>query len=182
MSCDFITKGKKVTCLGAMGGVKNIYIALYADYGITAVKQVVNTLGTLDETFKYEFTGNTNGLTETPTIDWNNGTMFWTQVLAGTIPIQEEELQEELYLLMRNRVIVFVEDYNGNIKLMGHLTSAKATNGSAVTGAARADLNGYTFELTAEEPNMAPFLSSTAKTALLATVQNSYIGETPVIP
>jgi hypothetical protein len=181
MSCDFITKGKKVSCLGAMGGVKNIFIGLYADYGITATSQVVSSLGTLEETFKYEFTGGTNGLTETPTINWETGSLFFTQVLAGTFPVQEEELQHELFLLMRNRVIAFVEDYNGNIKLMGLKNSAKASNGSAVTGAAKADLNGYTIELTAEEPEMAPFLSSSAKSALLATVANSYIGETPEV-
>jgi hypothetical protein len=64
---------------------------------------------------------------------------------------------------------------------MGYINSAKATNGSAVTGLAKGDLNGYTFEFTAEEPDFAPFLSSGAKTSLLATVQNSYIGEAPVV-
>tara|TARA_R110000868_G_scaffold227075_2_gene480058 strand:+ start:1194 stop:1724 length:531 start_codon:yes stop_codon:yes gene_type:complete len=176
MNCDFITKGKKVTCLGALGGVKNIYFGLYADYGITATAQVVASLGTLVETFKYEFTGNTNGLTETPTIDWNTGAYLFTQVLTGTFPIQDEETQHELSLLMRNRVIVFIEDYNSNIKLMGYVNSAKSTNGSAVLGLAKGDLTGYTIELTAEEPEYSPFLSSTAKTELLATVQNSYIG------
>jgi len=181
MSCDFITKGKKVSCLGAVAGVKNIYIGLYADYGITATAQVVNSVGGLDETFKYEFSSNTQGLTETPNINWDNGTKFISQVLVGNLPILDAETQEELSLMMRNRLIVFVEDYNGNVKLMGYINSAKATNGSAVTGLAKGDLNGYTFEFTAEEPDFAPFLSSGAKTSLLATVQNSYIGEAPVV-
>jgi hypothetical protein len=181
MSCDFITKGKKVSCLGAVAGVKNIYIGLYADYGITANAQVVNDVGSLEETFKYEFSSNTQGLTETPNINWDNGTKFISQVLVGNLPILDAETQEELSLMMRNRLIIFVEDYNGNIKLMGHINSAKATNGSAVTGLAKGDLNGYTFEFTAEEPDFAPFLSSEGKTMLLATVQNSYIGEAPVV-
>ena len=181
MSCDFITKGKKVSCLGAVAGVKNIFIGLYADYGITATAQVVSSVGSLAETFKYEFSSNTQGLTETPNINWDNGTKFISQVLVGNLPILDAETQEELSLMMRNRLIIFVEDYNGNIKLMGHINSAKATNGSAVTGLAKGDLNGYTFEFTAEEPDFAPFLSSEGKTTLFATVQNSYIGEAPVV-
>ena len=174
--CDFITKGRKVACLGANGGVKNIYVSLFADYGITATAQEITTIGTLAETFKYEFSSNTQGLTETPNINWDNGSQFYTQVLVGNLPIQDAETQEELFLMMRNRLVIFVEDYNDNIKLMGLKNSVKATNGSAVTGLAKGDLNGYTFEFSAEEPNFAPFLSSAAKTELFASVSASYIG------
>ena len=175
-TCDFITKGRKVACLGANGGVKNIYVGLFADYGITATAQEITTIGTLAETFKYEFSSNTQGLTETPNINWDNGSQFYTQVLVGNLPIQDAETQEELFLMMRNRLVIFVEDYNDNIKLMGLKNSVKATNGSAVTGLAKGDLNGYTFEFSAEEPNFAPFLSSAAKTELFASVSASYIG------
>lgn len=176
MNCDFITKGKKVGCIGALAGVKNIYVGLYADYGITATAQEVASIGTLAETFKYEFSSNTQGLTETPSINYDNGSLFVNQVLVGNLPIQDAETQEELFLMMRNRLVIFVEDYNDNIKLMGYVNSAKATNGSAVTGLAKGDLNGFTFEFTAEEPTFAPFLTSVAKTELLASVSNSYIG------
>jgi hypothetical protein len=181
MSCDFITKGKKVGCIGAQGGVKNIYFALFGDYGISATNQIVASIGSLATTYKYELVGNVHGLTETPTASWDNGTLFFTQVLSATLPNLDAELQNELFLIMRNRTLVFVEDYNGNFKLMGINNGVKATGGSGVTGQAGADLNGYTIELTAEEKEMAPFLDDSAKTALVATVANAYIGESPSV-
>ena len=181
MSYDFITKGKKINCIGAQGGVKNFYFALFGDYGISATNQLVSSLGTLADTYKYEVVGNVHGLTETPTANWDNGTLFFTQVASATFPNLDAELQNELFLLMRNRLLIFIEDYNGNIKLAGLNNGAKASNGSAVTGQAGADLNGYTAEFTAEEKEMAPFLDDTAKTALIASVVNSYIGDTPSV-
>lgn len=180
MSCDFITKGKKLGCLGGQGGVKNFYFALYGDYSIVPVAQEVSSIGSLATTYKYEVTGSSQGLSETPTADWTNGVLFFTQVVTATFPNIEAELQNELFLLMRNRLIVFVEDYNGNIQIVGLNNGAKATGGSKVTGQASADLNGYTLEVTAEEKEMSPLLDATAKTALFATVANSYIGE-PVV-
>jgi hypothetical protein len=181
MACDFITKGRLVDCLKGMGGVKNIYIALYADYGITEASGSIATVGSIAETFKWEFTGNLQGLTETPTISWDNGNKFVTQVLTGTIPFQGADTQNQLELIMINRMVVFVEDYNDNIKAMGIENSVKASNGSAVTGLAKGDLSGYTIELTAEEPRYAPFLSAAAKTALLATVSEVVITNPPVV-
>jgi hypothetical protein len=181
MACDFITKGRLVDCLKGMGGVKNIYIALYADYGITETAGSIASIGSISETFKWAFTGNLQGLTETPTISWDNGNKFVTQVLTGTIPFQGADTQHQLELLMINRMIVFVEDYNDNIKAMGIENSVKQTNGSAVTGLAKGDLSGYTIELTAEELRYAPFLSAAAKTALLATVSAVVITNAPVV-
>lgn len=175
MACEFITKGKKLTCLQGKGGVKNIYFALFADYGIAVANEVVTGLGTLATTFKYEVTGAVNGLTETPTTSRDNGTFFVTQVLTATFANMSAELQNELKLLMRNFVLAFVEDYNGNIHLVGLENGALASNGSKVTGLASGDLNGYTIELTAEEKEFSPLLDGATKTALLATVSNTYI-------
>ena len=45
MACDFITKGKKATaCMDSIGGVKNYYFALWADYGITVANGGISSL------------------------------------------------------------------------------------------------------------------------------------------
>lgn len=181
MSCDFITKGRKVDCLKGMSGVKNIYIGLFANYNMTEAGSSLTSIGTLAEVFKWEFMGNTNGLIETPTISRDNGNRFVTQVLAGQVPFQSVDTQNQLELLMINRLVVFVEDYNDNIKVMGYKNSAYQTNGSAVTGLAKGDMSGYTFEITAEEEKYAPFLSPSAKTALFAAVSPVYITNTPIV-
>ena len=58
---------------------------------------------------------------------------------------------------------------------MGLKNGAYGSAGTAVTGAAKGDLSGYTIELTAEEKDYAPFLSSAAKTALYDAIEEIYV-------
>ena len=177
MACDFITKGKKATaCMDSIGGVKNYYFALWADYDITVANGEVSSLRSLtQEVFKYEVTGNANSFTETLNPSMENMTSFVTQVASATFHGLNKDLQVQLSLLAKSRTIVFIEDYNGNIKLMGAFNGAYGSAGTAVTGAAKGDLSGYTIELTAEEKDYAPFLSSAAKAELYVAVENSYV-------
>ena len=176
MACDFITMGKRATtCMDSVGGVKNYYFALWGDYGITASAGEVSSLGALAQGFKYEVTGNANSLTETLNPSMENMTAFVTQVTSATFQGLNKALQVQLSLLAKSRTLVFIEDYNGNIKLMGLTNGAYGSAGTAVTGAAKGDLSGYTIELTAEEKEFAPFLSSAAKTALYAAVEDVYV-------
>lgn len=181
MACDFITKGKRATdCMNSIGGVKNYYFALWGDYGITVVNGEVTFIGTLDDSeyvhvYKYEVTGNANSLTETLNPSMENMTAFVTQVTSATFQGLNKDLQVQLSLLAKSRTLVFIEDYNGNIKLMGLTNGAYGSAGTAVTGAAKGDLSGYTIELTAEEKDYAPFLASGAKTALYAAVRDNYL-------
>ena len=177
MSCDFITKGKLATaCMDSIGGVKNYYFALWSNYGITVANGEISSLGnSLEQVFKYEVTGNANSLTETLNPSMENMTAFVTQVTSATFQGLNKDLQVQLSLLAKSRTLVFIEDYNGNIKLMGLTNGAYGSAGTAVTGAAKGDLSGYTIELTAEEKDYAPFLSSAAKTALYAAVEDFYV-------
>ena len=181
MACDFITKGKKATaCMDSVGGVKNYYFALWGDYGMTVVNGEVAHIGDLEisvnaRVYKYEVTGNANSLTETLNPSMENMTAFVTQVASATFQGLNRDLQIQLSLLAKSRTLVFIEDYNGNIKLMGLTNGAYGSAGTAVTGAAKGDLSGYTIELTAEEKDYAPFLSSAAKTALYAAVEPLYV-------
>lgn len=176
MACDFITKGKKATaCMDSVGGVKNYYFALWGDYGITVSAGEVSSIGSLAQVFKYEVTGNANSLTENSNPSMENMTAFVTQVASATFQGLSKDLQVQLSLLAKSRTLVFIEDYNGNIKLMGAFNGAYGSAGTAVTGAAKGDLSGYTIELTAEENNYAPFLTSSAKSELYAAVEDVYV-------
>ena len=176
MACDFITKGKKATaCMDSVGGVKNYYFALWGDHGVTVSAGEVTHLGTINQVFKYEVTGNANSLTETLNPSMENMTAFVTQVTSATFQGLNKDLQVQLSLLAKSRTLVFLEDYNGNIKLMGLTNGAFGSAGTAVTGAAKDDLSGYTIELTAEEKDYAPFLSSSAKAELFAATVNIYV-------
>lgn len=173
--CD-LGKGRKLPCKDQKGGIKNLYFANYDAYGITVANEVVTALGTLAEVFKWELKGTANTSTQTMTSSRDAGTTFFSQVVAGTLPFLSPEAQNELTLIAYGRPIVFVEDYNGNITVVGLENGAELTGGTIVTGGASADLTGFTIELTAEEKRGAPYLNSGMKTALFALVANDYVG------
>jgi len=178
MACEFITKGVKAgVCADAMGGVKNVYFGLFGNYGFTKTAHEISSIGTLDSVFKFELQGTANSLTETMTISEENFTTFVEQVISMTINGLSADMQNQLSLLLKHRCFAFLEDKNGNIKLMGYENGVMGRTSTAVSGAAPGDLSGYTAELSAMERDYAPFLSSSAKTALLAAVQSAYVGE-----
>jgi hypothetical protein len=73
----------------------------------------------------------------------------------------DKSSHKELKLMAYGRPHVFVEDYNGNIFVMGLLHGAEVTGGTIVTGAAMGDLSGYTLTLTAQEQVPANFIDNT---------------------
>lgn len=174
MSCD-LSKGRKLPCKDQKGGVKNIYVANFNAYGFTIANNVVTALGTLAEVFKWELKGSANTFTETPNASRDNGTTFFSQAIACTFPKLDPETQTELTLMLYGRPIIFVEDYNGNIKVAGVENGVDATGGSITMGGASGDLTGFTFEGTGEERLASPFLNSSMKTALFALVSSAYI-------
>jgi len=164
MAC-LISAGKLLGCRDQRGGIKNLYFANYADYGYTIAAQELTDLGDLTEVFIYEVKATTNALTETGTSSEDNGTFVNAQSLAVTLPKLSADLQAQVQLICAGRPQVFVEDYNGNIMLIG-ATNGTMSNCTKVTGGAGADLSGYTLTIAAEESNLSPFLSPAMVTAL----------------
>jgi len=170
MSC-IISKGKLLGCNDQRGGIKNLYFANFSDYAFVVATHQVTSLGTLDEVFKYEVKATTNALTETGTTSQDNGTFLNAQSLAVTLPKLGADLQAQVQLICAGRPYVFVEDYNGNIVLVG-LTNGTMSNCTKVSGGAGGDLSGYTLTVAGEESNLSPFLDATTKTALYALVSD----------
>jgi hypothetical protein len=170
MAC-LISAGKLLGCKDQRGGYKNLYFANYDDYSFVIAAHEVTSLGSLDEVFKYEVKATTNTLTETGTSSQDNGTFLNAQSLAVTLPKLSADLQAQVQLICASRPYVFVEDYNGNILLVG-ASNGTMSNCTKVTGGAGADLSGFTLTIAGEESNLSPFLDSATKSALFALVSN----------
>jgi len=171
-----ITAGRLLNnCKNQRGGVKNLYFANYVSnttFGIS--NQQVTDLSELTEVFKYEVKATTNALTETGTSSEDNGTYLVAQSLAVTLPKLAADLQAQVQLICQGRPFVFVEDYNGNIMLLG-ATNGTMSNCTKVTGAAGGDLTGYTLTIAAEEGGLSPFLDAGAKTELATLVSEDVV-------
>ena len=96
------------------------------------------------------------------------------QSLAVTLPKLAADLQAQVQLICQGRPFVFVEDYNGNIMLIG-LTNGTMSNCTKASGAAGGDLSGFTLTITAEEGSLSPFLDNTTKTELLTLVSEDVV-------
>jgi len=96
------------------------------------------------------------------------------QSLAVTLPKLGADLQAQIQLICAGRPQVFVEDYNGNIMLIG-ATNGTMSNCTKVSGGAGADLSGYTLTIAAEESNLSPFLNTAAKEALMTFVSDQVV-------
>ena len=110
--------------------------------------------------FKYEVKGNSSFEQLILPASRENGTTFFEQTLNLTLHKLTKEDNKELKLIAFGRPHVAVEDYNGNVFLMGREHGADVSGGTIVTGAAMGDLSGYTLTLSAMETLPANFVAS----------------------
>jgi len=159
MACD-LTLGRKEPCKDVVGGIRAVYFTDFGDYGTVSQTndEITDMTGTFTA-FKYELKGNSS-FEQTINASRENGTTFFEQTLNLTLKKLSKEDNKELKLLAYGRPHVAVEDYNGNVFVMGLEHGAEVSGGTIVTGAAMGDLSGYTLTLSAQETKPANFVES----------------------
>lgn len=159
MACD-LTTGFALDCKDGIGGIKEIFLAAHTEVqtNVTIVANVVTTLGTMT-LYRYELPKNTGSFVQTPSIDPNAGTTFWTQVVTAILFKLSTTKNKEIALLAKQRLVVFVRDQNDNIWIVGRQDSAYLSDATFATGTGKGDLNGVTLGFTAEEKLPAEALS-----------------------
>ena len=159
MSCT-LSLGRKEPCKDVVGGIRKVYFTDFGGYGtVTQVNDEITDMSGTFTAFEYELKGNSS-FEQTITASRENGTTFFEQTLNLTLKKLSKEDNKELKLLAYGRPHVAVEDYNGNVFVMGLEHGAEVTGGTIVTGAAMGDLSGYTLTLSAQELKPANFVAS----------------------
>jgi len=164
MACD-LTLGRKEPCKDSVGGIKNCYFVDFGDLGtVTLTNDEITNITGLNQdgnltAFKYELKGNSN-FEQTITSSRETGTTFVEQTLTLTLKKLSKEDNKELKLLAYGRPHVAIEDYNGNVFMMGLEHGAEVTGGTIATGAAMGDMSGYTLTMSASEIAPANFMDS----------------------
>ena len=160
MACS-VSNGRALPCKASVGGLKNIFFAPYSTVTAALVPSSGTvTLDAAEDFYKYEIKGNSS-LETTINSSRENGTTFYEATLNVTLPVLDVATQEQIKLLAHGRPQVVVEDYNGNVFLLGKEHGCEVTGGTIVTGAAMGDLSGFTLTLTAQE-TAAPFFCAAA--------------------
>ena len=160
MACT-LNKGRIEPCKDVVGGIKHVYFTDFGGYG-TVTQDTDDQITNMDGTFtayKYELKGNSS-FEQAVNASRENGTVFFEQTLNLTLKKLSLADNKEIKLLAYGRPNIAVEDYNGNVFVMGLEHGAEVTGGSISTGAAMGDLSGYTLTLAASELKPANFVSS----------------------
>ncbi len=174
MACK-LTLGRLVDCKDQIGGLKKIFFcesycgdikaeatfssnvmttAGFAAWDIISVGKV--------NVFQYDLRPNLSSMTVNINSDPATGTTWFEQTLSVTLQKLTAAESNELKLICYNRAQVFVLDNNDNLFLLGMDNGCDVSGGTAVTGAAKGDMTGYTLELRAEERDPLIWLPATA--------------------
>lgn len=163
MACD-LTLGRSEGCKDNRGGLKNIYWANYeagletsatfdADGQITAFASPLTL-------YKYEIRSDENVFDESNPNDFSAGTSFWEGSLTVALKKMTVADRAELIKASKGRPHVFVEDYNGNFRLMGLELGTVVSVGTA-SGGGMGDFSGYRLDITSQEVEPAHFVDPT---------------------
>jgi len=174
MACTALSKGRGLDCSRISGGVKFVYFGVYDQFtapidgtGILVVNSEITDIEMGAGTGLYRYTvprGSTTA-NETITGSTENGTLFYTPTVSMILNKLTKEDQNEIKLLGQTQVVVFCQLNeqlaNGHDVIVGMgVTNAMSLNaGSADSGAAFGDRNGYTLTFDGLEANPFPMVA-----------------------
>lgn len=153
MACA-LTQGRAIDCRNSTGGISEVLIANFGNITIDTVAAGVITAMTqagATSFYKYNLEKENGSLVETQTGSLENGTNFYDSVLDFNTKNLSAAESEELMLLDQAQLFVIVKTMNEKYFTVGAYYAADKLSGTAVTGAAFGDHNGYTYSITAKE-------------------------------
>lgn len=152
-TCD-VNAGRGLSCKDSISGLKNVYFINYGEGEFTfdsATEEITGTSAvTPPSAYKYELHLG-NDLTSNINSSAENGTLFFEQVLSLTLKKLSQGDNVQIKQLSSGHPHIMVEDQMGNFMLVGYKNGSDVSAGTAVTGNAFGDLNGYTLSFTANE-------------------------------
>jgi YD repeat-containing protein len=156
MSC-YISSGAALGCSDSIGGVKKIYVVggggSVTGYTYDADGAITGATSTSGTTlYGFELKRNTSSYVQTTTKNYENGTVYWEQVLTAVLFKYDQEKRNQLKVLGQNDTLqIVVIDQNDVQYLMGQVNYSYLSGGSAGTGLALGDRNGFELIFTAQE-------------------------------
>lgn len=172
MACD-LTSGRVRACKEFVGGVASVYfLKTFLDNAFT-INPTTNEITAINPlvtvAYEYEIDGDTHNLAQNHVSNKDNGTLVNTQTLTFMLKGMDATTSVQINSIIKNKNIVVVKDRNGKYVALG-LDDGMDFNADAVTGSAKADMNGYTLTGVATTKLQAPFFDSATLTAFLGIV------------
>ena len=152
MACD-LTAGGLTPCKDSLGGIKNLYLVDFGDPTFAINESGSDEITDITGTFqyaKYEVKGDAS-METTLTSSRENGTTFFEQNITANLRKLTKEDNKELKLMAYGRPHVLIQTRDDKFFWVGVENGCEVTGGTAVTGTALGDLQGYTLTLQAME-------------------------------
>jgi len=156
MACA-LTTGYTLDCRDSVGGLKSVYLIEIDNVsGVTSAAGVATAISKANggRFWKYNLVKATGEATEEYQASEENGTFFHNQSINVILNKMQAATRNEIVLLSQNRLMAVIEDRNGKYWLYGKDNGLTLSAGSAKTGVAMGDRNGYelTFSGAEEDP------------------------------
>lgn len=169
MSCA-LTQDYSFGCDVGAGGLKELYLIELENIDtITESSGTVTAITKLSGKIfrKYQLVQDTATAEETLTGNLQNGTLYYAQKATLVINKQNVAMRNEILLLAKNRLVIVTVDNNDTYRLYGWDQGLRLNEGSAATGTAWGDRNGYTLTFSGNQRELALFVQA----SVLATLQ-----------
>ena len=168
MACT-ITLGRALDCKDALGGLTKVFFANnFSDGLVTAAGTGNGTAGTatVDTTagktftitdlpsmtvLQYDLRPDLSSFTINVQSDPATGASLFEQTLNVVLQKHKEQDPEQLRLISRNRMQIFVLDNNDNLFLFGAAYGMDLNGGTITSGAARNEMSGQTLTFAGRE-------------------------------
>jgi hypothetical protein len=165
-----LTQDYSFGCDVGTGGTKECYIIELGNIDtLTESSGTITTVTKLSgKIFRsYQLVSETANFEENIVGNRANGTIYYEQ--KGTIILNKQQVavRNEILLLSKNNLVVIIKDNNDTYRLYGRQYGLRLETGTASTGTAWGDRNGYTLNFTGKEPELAPFVDA----AVIDTLQ-----------
>lgn len=157
-------------CRDSIGGIKQVYIVAGCVTGVTENgDQEILTVGASGGTvYTYQVEKNTSNFVENIQASLENGTVVYNQQVNLVFLKLQQSTRNQIKLLAQNtNMKVFVETNEGSIFYLGEDFGMALSSGTAESGTAFADRNGYTLLLEGFEKEPAKKLAGSLQSTLV---------------
>jgi hypothetical protein len=133
---------------------------------IDATGQITgSTVSTGTTIYGFELKRNTSSLAQNVTKSFENGTIYFEQVLTAVFYKYDQDKRNQLKILSQNdQIQIIAIDQNDVQYYLGQTNGMYLSGGSAGTGTAYGDRNGFEMIFTGQEPVPASVISGTLAT------------------
>lgn len=168
--CCVTLSGLIRNCENNIGGIKRAWGACYDE--VTAPTVADEMITTIPETAPwklYEFRKETGSVTTTITRDNANGSLYYSSDIVFQFAKQETVKRIEINAIAQGDTVWIVEDNNGKYWYFGFDFPVNLSDGTAETGTAFADFNGYNITLNDVQKQLPYEIAASAMSGILGS-------------